>query len=120
MFDDLVGIVGIFPHVNLEIELLAITIDEVRVPRRRWPGYTVVDRCLDQVRGAIPITEASDLWGLLPTSCVSDEPFTTRDLACRIERPLWFSQRVAYCLRRAGAVHVVGKAGNWVLYRRAV
>jgi hypothetical protein len=119
-FNDLVGIVRVFPHANLEIELLAITIDEVRVLRRRRPGYAVIDRCLDRVCGATAISQASDLWSLLPAACVSEEAFSTRDLAHRLNRPLWFSQRVAYCLRHAGAAHAIGKAGNLVLYRRAV
>ena len=41
--------VRVFPHSNLEIEVLGVTIDEVRVPRRRWPGYRVADRCLGEI-----------------------------------------------------------------------
>ena len=31
VFDDLLGVVRVFPHDNLEIEVLGVTIDEVRV-----------------------------------------------------------------------------------------
>jgi hypothetical protein len=119
VFDDLVGVAAIFPHANLEIEVLLITIDEVRVARRRHPGYTVVDRSLGEIRGTCVVACADDLWALLPESIRDTEPFSTRQLAERLDRPLWFAQRVAYCLRLAGAARVVGKTGNLLLYDRA-
>ena len=47
-FDDLVGLAPVFPHPNLRVDVLAVAIDEVRVPRRRWPGYAVdwFQRCV--------------------------------------------------------------------------
>ena len=148
VFDDLMGIVSIFPHSNLEIEILAVTIDEVRVPRRRWPGYSIADRILGTIHGTTRLKRTSDLWKLLTrhsdSSCAnfqrranspnsSDaaspfrnqisrftgrDPFTTLELAQAIERPIWFAQRVAYCLRLSGAVRVVGKLGNRRIYVR--
>ena len=38
IFDDLIGLVRIFPHANLDIEVLGVTIDEVRIRRRTAPG----------------------------------------------------------------------------------
>jgi hypothetical protein len=116
VFDDLIGVVRVFPHSNLDIEVLGITIDEVRVPRRRWPGYRVIDRCLGEVQGSTTVALADDLWSLLPVSCAGREPFTTVDLSRHLERPLWFAQRVAYCLRLTGAARVVGKTGNRLIY----
>ncbi|MFI5454773.1 MAG: hypothetical protein ACHRXM_04920 [Isosphaerales bacterium] len=116
VFDDLMGVARVFPHSNLEIEVLGVTIDEVRVPRRRWPGYRVIDRCLGEIQGSTTLARAGDLWALLPACCDGGEPFTTVDLARRLERPLWFAQRVAYCLRLSGAARVVGKTGNRVIY----
>lgn len=118
VFDDLVGVVRVFPHANLEIEILGVTIDEVRTPRRRRPGYAVADRRLGEIRESALIARADDLWSLLPDECRSTEPFTTFDLADRLDRPRWFAQRVAYCLRMAGAASVVGKTGNRLIYRR--
>jgi hypothetical protein len=118
VFDDLLGVVSVFPHANLEIEVLEITIDEVRVPRRRWPGYSVADRILGTIHGTTDLRTAADLWNLLPDHCNGREPFTTRKLAEQIDRPLWFAQRVAYCLRVSGAVIVAGKTGNWRIYVR--
>ncbi len=118
VFDDLIGVVRVFPHPNLEIEVLGVTIDEVRVARRRRPGYTVADRCLGEIHEATTLARAGDLWTLLPQGCDGGKPFTTFDLAERLDRPVWFAQRVAYCLRKTGASRVVGKTGNMLIYVR--
>jgi hypothetical protein len=116
VFDDLIGLVRVFPHANLEVEILGVTIDEVRMPRRRRPGYSVVDRRLGQVEASVRLSRAEDLWALLPHVCDSPEPFTTRELAARLQRSLDFAQRVAYCLRLTAAARVVGKSGNHLIY----
>jgi hypothetical protein len=116
LFDDLVGLMPIYPHPNLTIELLSVAIDEIRVNRKRWPGYSVLDRRLREVGSSIFLKEAADLWTLLPGDLAS--PFTTLDLAHRLGRPLFFAQRVAYCLRLAGAAETVGKQGNRRVYIR--
>jgi hypothetical protein len=118
VFDDLIGVVRVFPHANLEIEVLGVTIDEVRIPRRRTPGYMVSDRCLSEIHEAATLARADDLWTLLPCGGNSRQPFTTADLATRLGRPVWFAQRVAYCLRKTGAARVIGKTGNRLIYCR--
>lgn len=116
VFDDLIGLRTIFPHPNLSLEVWGVAIDEVRVPRRRGPGYAVVDRSLRAVDGKTTLRDPAELWGLLPGDLV--DPFTTRDLADRLERPLAFAQRVAYCLRHAGAARALGRQGRFELYAR--
>jgi hypothetical protein len=118
VFDDLVGIVRVFPHANLDIEVLGVTIDEVRIPRRRWPGYAVADRRLAAIQETTSLAVADDLWALLAPACDGREPFTSLDLSRRLERPLGFAQRVAYCLRLTGAARVVGKSVNRLIYLR--
>jgi hypothetical protein len=116
IFDDMIGLVCIFPHANLTVEILGVTIDEIRVPRRKRPGYAVVDRRLTEIRDTVHLARAHDLWTLLPPACDCNDPFTTKELAARIGRSLAFAQRVAYCLRLSGAVRVEGKAGNHLIY----
>jgi hypothetical protein len=118
VFDDLVGLARLLPHPNLNVDVLGVDIDEVRLPRRHWPGYRVVDRRLSAVVGTVPLRQGHDLWALLPDTPPCPFTFTTRDLAARLQRPLDFAQRVAYCLRYAGAVSVVGKQGNAWVYAR--
>jgi hypothetical protein len=118
VFDDLIGVMRVFPHSNLEIELLGVAIEEIRVPRRRWPGYRVADRCLGEIHEKTSLIHAGDLWALLPETLHGRGVFTTHDLASELARPLSFAQRVAYCLRLTGAARVVGKKGNRLIYHR--
>jgi len=114
VFDDLIGLARIFPHSNLEVEVLAVEIDEIRLPRRRWPGYAVVDRRLREITETVRLRHPSDLWALLPNHPAG--AFTTLDLAERLGRPVTLAQRIAYCLRQAGAVETLGKIGNRRVY----
>jgi hypothetical protein len=116
VFDDLIGLAAVFPHPHLSIDVLGVEVDEVRVPRRRWPGYAVADRRLRRVVSSVTLREPGDLWRLLPAAPPLHGPFTTGDLAARLDRPLAFAQRVAYCLRLAGAVETLGKSGNSRVY----
>ena len=120
VFDDLVGVAAFLTDKNLSVDLLGVSIEEVRVARRRRPGYHVVDRRLGHILEMQRIDTPDDLWRLLPVGLPDSEPFTTRDLARKLDRPLQFAQRVAYCLRLSGAVHPVGKVGNSHLYKAKV
>lgn len=119
VFEDLVGLARVFPHPNLAIEVVGVTIDEIRTPRRRWPGYKVADRRLNEVRGNVLLERPDDLWRLFPAVHDWTAPFTTVDISARTGRPLWFAQRVAYCLRHTGAARTVGKSGNRLIYVRS-
>lgn len=117
VFEDLVGLVRLFPDPNLSIEILGVSIEEVRIPRRRWPGFTIIDRRLAEVLSGRLLHHARDLWSLLPEADW-EEPFTTRTIAERISRSLWMAQRVAYCLRWSGAAKLIGKRGHHQLYAK--
>lgn len=117
VFDDLVGLAALFPHENLSIDLLGVSVEEARTTRRRRPGYRVVDRRLIEIVETVALVGPRDLWELLPPGLDESEPFTTRDLARKLGRPLGFAQRVAYCLRLSGAAAVVGKRGNSRIYQ---
>ncbi len=118
VFEDLVGIATIFPHPNLTIEILATTIEEVRIPRRRYPGYAVADRRLGTIESTTPLSRGTDLWRLIPQDWDWEDPFTTKDLARRLERPVFVAQRIAYCLRHTGAAELVGKRRNSLVYAK--
>jgi hypothetical protein len=116
VFEDLVGVAPLLSHPNLRVDLLSLAIDEIRLPRRGRPGFTVLDRRLRTVLGTVALERARDLWDLLPPGL--DDPFTTRDLARLLGGNLHNAQRVAYCLRESGAAEGVGKQGNHRVYRR--
>jgi hypothetical protein len=116
LFEDMVGLACEFPHPNLVIEVLGVSIDEVRIDRRRWPGYKIADRTLREILGTRVLQRPADLWRLLPSEHDWTQPFTTNEIAARVDRPRWFAQRVAYCLRLSGAARTVGKRANLRVY----
>jgi hypothetical protein len=118
VFEDLIGIASIFPHPNLTIEILATIIEEIRIPRRSWPGYVVADRRLAEIVQTISLAQPDDFWQLLPDNWNWRDRFTTHDLARRLQRSVPFAQRIAYCLRLSGAARQVDKSRNSLIYER--
>lgn len=119
LFDDLVHFVTVFPHPRLTLEVLLTTQEEDRlsIVRRRWRGkdYRVEDRRLVAVQSRHALRTVDDLRRLLPDGL--EQPFSTETLACAAEIPRWLAQKMAYCLRQTGAVEVIGKQKNSILYQ---
>lgn len=123
LFLDLVHFVPVFPHPRLTLELLLTEQEEHRLParrrRRRWNcDYRVEDRQLRAVLSSTILRTADDLWGLIPGDVPS--PFTTANLAESASVPRWQAQKIAYCLRLAGAAVEVGKQGNARVYEKVI
>ncbi|MGQ0636902.1 MAG: hypothetical protein ACT4QC_20020 [Planctomycetaceae bacterium] len=118
LFVELVHFVGVFPHPHLTLEVLLTAQEETRVTvkrrRRRGKDYRVEDKRLVQVLSRHRLQTADDLAALLPKGL--EQPFTTADLARRAGIPRWLAQKMAYCLRRTGAVASPGKKGRAWLY----
>ena len=122
LFDELVYFVNVFPHKRLILEAALIEVEEWRYPghgrrrRRREGDFQVEDQKLVQVVETRQFKRASDLCKLLP----DDLPptFHTGHMAAGLEVRRWMAQRMAYCLRETGAIRVVGKEGNALLYRQ--
>ena len=117
-FGDLVGIARLFPHPRLSIEVVALTIEEIRSPRLGRRGYAVVDRRLDRILGVTRLAEPRDLWKLLPASDRWEEPFTSRTIATVVQRPAWYARQVAYCLRVMGAAEVMRRERSGIVYQK--
>ncbi len=122
IFLDLVHIAGLFPHPKLAIEVLLVDIEEERLPkavhRFRRKNYTTLEQSLVAVHAKCVLTKATDLLALLPKLSFESE-FDTAQLAQQIERPRWFAQKVAYCMRHCNVLESVGKRGNSQLYALA-
>lgn len=116
VFDDLVGAPHCFAISGVSLVVLEVSIEEIRVPGRRWPGYKVIDRRLLNVVSEHIIPRGLDLWNLLPNAEKLPARFTTRNVAELYGVPLWTAQRIAYCLHRAGAAARVGKQANRLIY----
>lgn len=118
LFAELVGIPDLLGDANLSIDVLFIEDEEVRRPAvRRRRAWAVVERRLARVVDQISFRGSSDYLAVIPPDIVS--PFTTADLAAALAAPRRTAQKVAYCLRRLGALRTVGKRGNAWLYVRA-
>jgi hypothetical protein len=120
-FTDLVHFVTVFPHPRLRLEVVLTAQEEHRVParKRRWrgPDFRVLDRMLVGIEGRRTFDSEDDLIALLPHGL--DSVFSTAEIARLAGMPQWLAQKMAYCLRHAGAVREVGKRGNSRLYEIA-
>ncbi len=120
LFDELVYFTQVFPHANLTLDALLVTVQERRYPghgRRRWRrdnDHQVEDLQLIDVQQAYRFQTAADLLQLLPDPLPS--PFHTGHLAEQLQVKRWVACRIAYCMRKMGAAVVVGKQGNTHLY----
>ena len=123
LFDDLIHFCTVFPHDRLTLELVFVEIEEHRLPplKRRWTRkrYRVEDRVLLEVLDRQQLTHATDLNKLLPNGLPCGT-FTTKELASHIDQPRWIAQKVAYCLRKTGAVETVGKQRNAIVYQETL
>jgi len=123
LFDDLVYFTRVFPHERLVLEVPLVEIEEWRYPghgrRRRWRAtdHEVEDQKLIAVREVYRLRTAADVGRLIRRPRPLPRPFHTGHLAASLGVERWFAQRIAYCLRKIGAVEEVGKQGNARMYQ---
>ena len=119
LFQELVHFVGVFPHPRLTLEVVLTLQEEHRVParKRRWrgPDFKVLDRMLVGIEGRMTFKDSQDLAGLLPSGLA--DVFSTAEIARQAAMPRWLAQKMAYCLRKTGALETIGKRGNSWEYR---
>jgi hypothetical protein len=120
LFHELVHFTRVFPHRRLTLDVPLVDVEEWRYPghgrRRRWRSndHEVEDRKLLAVRRVYRLETAGDILALV--ECPLASPFDTGQMAELLGIQRWFAQRIAYCLRKSGAVREIGKAGNSRLY----
>jgi hypothetical protein len=118
LFTDLVHFVNIFPHPRLTLEVVLTLQEEHRVParKRRWrsPDFRVVDRVLVGIEGRRTLIGRADLLTFLPEGL--EEVFSTDQIARQSGISRWLAQKMAYCLRKTGAIQTVGKRRNAWIY----
>lgn len=119
VFDELVHFGDVFPHPKLTFEIVMIEQEELRISRRKkrfnGPDFAVEDRTLKTVLSKQTFRTVKDFAALLPPTLES--PFSSADLATQAKIPRWLAQKMAYFLRKVGAIDVVGKAKNSMLYQ---
>lgn len=122
VFDELVYFTRVFPHRRLMLEVALVEVEELRYPghgrrrRRRANDFVVEDQRLVEIVETYQFRTLTDLRRMLPSGL--PKSFHTGHLAERLEVRRHIAQRMAYCLRETGAIHMVGKQGNALLYSR--
>lgn len=122
LFDELVYFTRVFPHPRLILEVALVEVEELRYPghgkrrRRRERDFQIEDQRLVELLDVHRFRTLADLRRLLPKTL--PQPFHTQHIAEGLDVPRWIAQRIAYCLRETGAIRLVGKQGNALLYRQ--
>jgi hypothetical protein len=118
LFWELVSIPQLLSNPNFSLEVLMISGEEIRRyneakrrVRKRWllEGRRLVD-VLDQRS----FGQSADWLRFLPDGL---ELFTTSDLATQMNTRRELAQKMAYCLREARMIELIGKRGRANLYR---
>jgi hypothetical protein len=124
LFDELIYFTRVFPHRNLVLETPLVEVEELRYPghgrRRRWRenDFLVEDQRLVAIHETHRFKTNQDLLALLPSTL--PQPFHTGHLALGLDVKRWIAQRIAYVLRKCGAVSECGKSGNARLYEHVL
>lgn len=121
VFSELVSFPDLLGHERLTLEVLLVHEEEVRrfdaTKAWRRKGWVVLERRLLEVVDRLVIDSPQALVRLLPTDM--PEKFTTSDLADALGRPRRLAQQMTYCLRNLGAIEMVDKHGNAIVYARS-
>jgi len=120
IFSRLVSIPALLCRPRLEIEVLLIEEEELRVHqpgkafRRR--GWVVSGRSLSRVANCIRISGPEDAAALLPSDL--PESFDTAELAEAAAITRRLAQQMTYCLRAMGVLEITGSRRRAHLYQR--
>lgn len=113
LFQEMVSFPHLLAHPNFSLEVLMIREEEVRrfEGKRRWrrKGWAIEERRLLDVVDRKLFEKPADWLALVPSDLVA---FTVKDLAAGLRIRERLAQRMAYCLRKAGAVDLIGKRGR--------
>jgi hypothetical protein len=115
LFREMVSFPQLLVNPHFSLEVLLIREEEVRryEGKRKWRrrrGWVTEERRLLGVVDRRLFDEPADWRALLPESL--GESFTTRDLAEAIGIRRQLAQKMAYCLRKARVIELMGKRGR--------
>jgi hypothetical protein len=118
LFRELVSIPQLPAHPNFSLEVLMIREEEVRryEGKRRWrtKGWAIERRRLIEVLDRRLFVQSADWLAFVPRGLQS---FTTKDLATAVDTNRDLAQKMAYCLRQARMIELIGRQGRANLYQ---
>lgn len=120
LFWELVSIPQLLANSNFSLEVLMIRAEEARRYEgkrlRRRRGWGIEERRLLEVVERRVFQDTADWRRLLPEGL---ESFTAADLATAADTGAVLAQKMAYCLRHARVIELIGRRGRANLYRVA-
>ena len=120
LFREMVSFPQLLSSPNFSLDVLMIKEEEVRryQGKRNWRrhGWTIEERRLLEVLERKLFAAPADWQALLPQGLTS---FTARELADAIGISRELAQKMAYCLRKVGVIHLSGRKGRAHLYQIA-
>ena len=120
LFWELVSIPQLLSNPNFSLEVLMTKEEEVRryAQNRKWHrrGWVIEGRRLVDVVDRRLFVRSADWLKFVPDKLQS---FTTQDLATVADTNRDLAQKMAYCLRHAKMIELIGRQGRANLYRVA-
>jgi hypothetical protein len=120
LFWELVSIPQLLSHPNFSLEVLLTREEEVRryKGKRKWrsKGWVIEGRRLMDVLDRRLFRNSADWLAFVPDGLQS---FTTKDLATIADTRRELAQKMAYCLRQARMIELIGRQGRANMYRVA-
>jgi len=120
LFWELVSIPQLLSNPNFSLEVLMTKEEEVRryAQNRKWRrrGWVIEGRRLVDVVDRRLFVRSADWLKFVPDKLQS---FTTQDLATVADTNRDLAQKMAYCLRHAKMIELIGRQGRANLYRVA-
>lgn len=117
IFFEMVSLPHFINHGNFSLEILMIKEEEVRRldGSRNWrrKGWVTEEHRLIEVVDTLIFEKPADWRALIPEDL---DLFTAKDLTETLNISTPLSQKMAYCLRKAGIIRLNGKQGRANLY----
>lgn len=118
IFEELVRIPELLKHDNFTIEFPLIREEEVRCRDGKGSKHrkrvSIKDRRLLEVISSHRFGNSADFLQFIPADL--PQPFSNKCLANVLRLPLHRCRQITYCLRKMGAIAVVGKKRNELLF----
>jgi len=121
VFEELIYIPELFRHMNLELLLLMVSIQEIRKDdgKGSWRrhGISVINAKLKEVHEEHLLVDGIQLLKYLPDQIIHTE-FTTKDLSSTMNIKMNRAQKICYCLSKMEIIEPFSKKGNLLVYRK--
>ena len=119
VLSELVYIPRLLTEKNFSLDVLLIEENELRIydPKkvRRRGGWRVMERQMVSIIDSLTLRSARDLYEFFEEPL--SEPFTTKDIETAMGARSRIARQMAYVLRQAELIEVVGKSGRFLEYR---